>query len=80
MSKSKMEIKVICGLGGSSSTTYKIRENNGKVSFNTLCDWIRNNNSLIKDATSFSIKVSIDKNNYILVLKDTECKKPYDFV
>lgn len=80
MSKSKMEIKVICGLGGNSSTTYKIRENNGKVSFNTLCDWISNNDSLIKDATSFSIKVSIDKNNYILVLKDTECKKPYDFV
>ena len=80
MSKSKMKIKVICGLGGNSSTEYKLRENNGEVTYDTLCYWISNNSSLIDDSSSFSVKVTIDKNNYVLVLKDTECKKPYDYV
>lgn len=80
MSKSKMKIKVICGLGGNSNTAYKLRENNGEVSYNTLCDWISSNSSLIDDSTSFSIKVTTDKTKHVLVLKDTESKNPYDFV
>jgi hypothetical protein len=80
MSKAKMEIKVICGLGGNCNTEYKLRENNGAVSVDTVLDWIKNNRDLIKDSTSFSIKVSINKTHNILVLKDSESKKPYDFV
>lgn len=80
MSKTKMEIKVICGLGGNCNAEYKLRENNGLVSSSTVLDWIKNNRDLIKDSVSFSIKVTINKSHNILVLKDLESKKPYDFV
>lgn len=80
MSKKNIEIKVICGLGGNCNTNYKLRENNGLPSVNTVLDWIKNNSALINDSVSFAIKVTLNKQKCILVLKDTETYKPYNFV